>query len=112
MNEEVLEPTLKKDARPTLAHAWTNMEALLAESGVKGLVLRRALDLDPDEGAWPFEVLWKDKRALVWMPGISLSELKISQRSAHHLVPRVTVRWNDWLWPYAVEAIREMKEES
>lgn len=90
---------------PTLDRAWANMQQLMIDAGIKSFVLMRA-DYDSDGYAWPFEVEWNDRKALVWMPGLPLHQLKVPQRSVATFTPRLMVDGNDWLWPHAVSVLQ------
>lgn len=90
---------------PTLDRAWENMQQLVLDAGITSFVLSRT-NRDSEEGVWPFEVEWGDRKALVWMPGLPLHQLKVPQHSVTYFVPRIMVDGNDWLWPYAVDALK------
>jgi len=91
---------------PTLDRAWENMQQLMFDAGIKSFVLARA-DYDSDGYAWPFEVEWDERKVFIWMPGLPLHQLRVSQRDVATFVPRLIVDGNDWFWPYAVEILRE-----
>jgi len=96
----------KSDVPVTLDNAWSNVMQLMSDAGIVDFEMTRA-DEDVDDGCWPFEVRWEGQEAFIWIPGVPIDQLKVSQRSATYFVPRLWVDGNSWLWEYAVEILSE-----
>ena len=90
----------------TLDNAWSNVIQLMSDAGIIDFEMVRA-DEDVDDGHWPFEIRWADQKAFIWMPGLPLEKLKVSQKSVTYFVPRLSIDGNTWLWEYAVEILSE-----